>query len=1712
MSLPPNNNIKYNIPRIIHNYELENEVCEIPCGNLYIAKNKYINEKVYIKIYNKYKLFISFRQTSFINNEIFILKLLNHRNILQLYEFIESDKFIFIIFEYFKGETMEKYFTKRKKINENLSLKIFYELIITMNYLHNMNICHLNLNFENILIDEKHNIKLINFDYSCFYKENIKKDIIQKNNIFSCPEIHGKQYFSPEKVDVYSCGIILYYFLMGYFPFNSDKKMVIEELIMKGKYSVPNGISKNIKNLINQMLEYKPEKRIKFKDIINCDWFKDNKNIINKSSVNQGINRVTQKYPIDNNILKICDNYKINTSELVEDIKNNKCNPNISTYKQLVSYLNSKNISTVNNYFSEKFKNYINKKDNNFMDNTQKENREKFMNEENEKNKIMQEIEDNFYSNGFKVLEALKQIKIKLEEQKLNNTKEKRKPNYHKKDDFSNLNKILGKNIKFNNLRRNNQASHGKKVTIKSEHNGQSSYAHSSKNLPRPKKRSVYVKRPKEKNDNFIPGRKRIFTVRGKKPNHIHFNNISNSLEKLNKDSIDNEYNRKKRGISLHVKLSDKSKNKISHSIIENKNKNKIDNNNIEKDDFEIPLRKRIYSTVNKKNKKGNLLGKNDNNIKNSFNTKIKNNEEPLMKIQRKRIYSTFIKKDKKDINNSHIINKFRIKEDGSSSHKKENPIINSSPKIESNKDKNKNESLENKIPISEVQEFSVKKEEEESNDHPKNEKYTEDNENNIYSDKEEINDKEHLKEDNIKNNENDLINNNVKKIIDFDSDNNDTLENKKEIENIQIDNNFNIYSDQENSNDNEQNKNKNNNKDNDIVAEEEAPIIEKDINSNKENNKELEHNENNKNEINKSYRSSSDSESSVDNNIIKNSPKMQNELEKEIIKPKQENNLVIQEKPKEEKNQVKETINNKDSKNIKQNKKIENKKKENKKTENTKIENKKIENKKKENKKKENKKKENKDDVNFDYLKSKIVPKKTRIDYVKSFGDIYEPRGKQEDNLKNNKPIEKEKINNDKINKVKQSSNTNVNNDNLKNNINNNNNDNNNNLKNNKKKVKFQDEEMNKEQNKSKTNMKINDIDSHYYDLIFSENKGKVTKNKNKKNLVLLSANINYSTNFNFNNVTSSTIKGSQTTSSKNSFDILDEYKSFLSNSNNKSKISLEENKDNYNTEREKRNSKIGFRPREEKAKIKKFVEKTDFNYLDYRKKPKNKIIYKNRTKSNKSKDISINTQENNYDYGSNNFTNNNSKEHKIKNLKVEENKKINKNNTEIKNNITEEEKYCYENEEFVFNFKTNKIIKKSEMKKKEKEKENKKTKIKIIKEKPNEKEKQKEKEKKNIKHKKNVSSSSSSSSNSSKNNSKSKTNVNNNRIIRFKYDKYKFVTNRNIIDILSSKQSSKKFDLNLSKDQPSKKEISNNNNENDNAKEEDNAINKQSDKNLYETFNSVSAFTLSNTKGIKNINTQSNTSLNNTNNNKQIKSINSYNFIVKNKNSKNFQKRWERNILNLTTKENNESNNKTNEHKKLNNSKFFFDDSFFENIIKNHEYEKGYNTTYNSGTISTKNLSNKSKHIKLNSSEILLNKIKNKNNNSQLIKIKKNKNNSMEELKPNLNKKYRYKTNNASSSVLKKNKSSKIQKEKKNSNKEKIKNYFGPIDVGLISLKNFEESIDDIINKMSIKGFECQKVKYNLIKCNKDGKLIEIKLVKLKGNLIYYLTKKIH
>ena len=661
MNLSSDNIIKSSIPKKIHNYELQNEICEIPCGYLYVGLNNYINEKVYIKIYDKLLMFTSFNITSLINNEIHILKLLNHKNILQLYEYIESDSYIFIIFEYFNGESLQQYITKKKKLNDNIYLKIFYDIVNVMDYIHSMNICHLNINFENILIDENNNIKIINFENACFYKDNIKKEMKDNTNyLFTCPEFLSNQSFSPEKADVYSCGILLYYLTQGNLPFQSDNKVSNVEMITKGKYILPFNIKKSKKDLIHNMLENKPDKRFTFKDILNCDWFKENKNILDKMPVNQGINIIEQKYPIDNNILKICDEYELNNTEIKNDVENNNFTANNSIYKQLAVNLNEKNIPT----------DYINNEDNYYTNENQKN---EYMKKEKEKNNKMKELEKNFYSNGFSIYEELAKLKKQLKEQKytINFNDMRRSCNYH---DLNQRLSLRNQGLK-NNEKAKKQRTATKKVTIKKNQNNPPSPTIKQ----RSRKSSMRTKKQKETNPNANANanirkrRQRFFTIELERFNQEEkYKKKFNGNEDINKDSfLDKARNR---GKSLHAKFN---KNKLINLNKTKKQKKKLNEINKIKDGYEIPFRKRIYSTVNKKkNVTFNVDKKNINNNDNNNNNDNKDNnnnddatlnknkdeennndEDEYFPIQRKRVYTLYtkIEKNKNDKENLNL-------------------------------------------------------------------------------------------------------------------------------------------------------------------------------------------------------------------------------------------------------------------------------------------------------------------------------------------------------------------------------------------------------------------------------------------------------------------------------------------------------------------------------------------------------------------------------------------------------------------------------------------------------------------------------------------------------------------------------------------------------------------------------------------------------------------------------------------------------------------------------------------------------------------------------------------------------------------------------------------------------------------------------------------------------------------------------------------------
>ena len=85
-----------NIPKFINNYIIEKEIRKCNYGTIYSGLHKITDEKVAIKIISKNSLKTNINYLTLINNEISILKLLYHQNIIQLYEIIESSLHIYI--------------------------------------------------------------------------------------------------------------------------------------------------------------------------------------------------------------------------------------------------------------------------------------------------------------------------------------------------------------------------------------------------------------------------------------------------------------------------------------------------------------------------------------------------------------------------------------------------------------------------------------------------------------------------------------------------------------------------------------------------------------------------------------------------------------------------------------------------------------------------------------------------------------------------------------------------------------------------------------------------------------------------------------------------------------------------------------------------------------------------------------------------------------------------------------------------------------------------------------------------------------------------------------------------------------------------------------------------------------------------------------------------------------------------------------------------------------------------------------------------------------------------------------------------------------------------------------------------------------------------------------------------------------------------------
>ncbi|CAF1569831.1 unnamed protein product [Rotaria magnacalcarata] len=241
-------------------YEISNKLGEGSFGTVYRVRNKetdlfYAMKTIAKKPGNKIKA-IS------LDNEVKLLEEINHPNLIQLHEVLESSQNLYLIVELCEGGELGLHVKKIGPLPEETIKQIMSKLVSALYYLHKMDIVHRDLKLENILLKNTPTSKTDEFDIRVTdFGLSSKKSITNTDSLFNeycgtplymAPEILENKNYSA-LCDVWALGIIMYYLICGRHAYIANDERRLLEIIRSTKLRYD---SERFKNLTSEGLDF----------------------------------------------------------------------------------------------------------------------------------------------------------------------------------------------------------------------------------------------------------------------------------------------------------------------------------------------------------------------------------------------------------------------------------------------------------------------------------------------------------------------------------------------------------------------------------------------------------------------------------------------------------------------------------------------------------------------------------------------------------------------------------------------------------------------------------------------------------------------------------------------------------------------------------------------------------------------------------------------------------------------------------------------------------------------------------------------------------------------------------------------------------------------------------------------------------------------------------------------------------------------------------------------------------------------------------------------------------------------------------------------------------------------------------------------------------------------------------------------------------------
>jgi serine/threonine protein kinase len=275
-------------------------------GEVFLTSKQGTKQKFATKQIDK-KYAANPKAKKYLDNEIMILKDIDHENIVKLYDVKETSQYFYLVTEYCNGgglsDCLEKYQEEHNTaFPEELVQYLMKQIVSALRYLHSKRILHRDIKLDNILVNYeseedrinknlmKAKVKMIDFGFARYLKKeelaystlgspiNMDPGILRKLNKLE----HSKEYGYDEKADIWSLGTACYEMLIGNCTFDAESMKELVTKVERGNYFLPSTLSKEAVSFLNGMLQYDFKKRFTAEQLYRHKFLNKNFKDLNK--------------------------------------------------------------------------------------------------------------------------------------------------------------------------------------------------------------------------------------------------------------------------------------------------------------------------------------------------------------------------------------------------------------------------------------------------------------------------------------------------------------------------------------------------------------------------------------------------------------------------------------------------------------------------------------------------------------------------------------------------------------------------------------------------------------------------------------------------------------------------------------------------------------------------------------------------------------------------------------------------------------------------------------------------------------------------------------------------------------------------------------------------------------------------------------------------------------------------------------------------------------------------------------------------------------------------------------------------------------------------------------------------------------------------------------------------------------------------------------